>query len=442
MGVTNIWHVMNLTSTPFFQDPLVPGENAQHPIDLFVGREKEARYILDGIGSSQHSRHVIQGAVGVGKTTLLQYVKAEAAKAGYLVDADAVAVTSAATADELRLRILLSAYSALLAHDSSLAGHRVMQEVRQIIGMERHRAVSASLGLPAVGSIGGGTSVQRHTGPGALAVQPEGLLRELSKLLFTLDRVPGIVIHLNNLENLAEARQETATRVLRDLRDTALMNAGFHYLFAGTDDAIRAVITGEERLRSVVNNPGSLEALTLEEVGRLLERRYEHLRHFDNQPVHPPVTPEALGAVYNVFRGNLRGLLLALDEAARILIGRTADPTSGMALADVGPVLSAIYERKMQADLDETQQDQMGKIAVRGLDASFTARQMEKPFGLRYTATNSALGDLVAKGYLEEAGGGPRGGAQGRPSRRFRLTGAGRIAFGGFRSNLEPDGIG
>jgi hypothetical protein len=219
------------------------------------------------------------------------------------------------------------------------------------------------------------------------------------------------------------------------------MNAGFHYLFAGTDDAIRAVITGEERLRSVVNNPGSLEALTLEEVGRLLERRYEHLRHFDNQPVQPPVTPEALGAVYNVFRGNLRGLLLALDEAARILIGRTADPTSGMALADVGPVLSAIYERKMQADLDETQQDQMGKIAVRGLEASFTARQMEKPFGLRYTATNSALGDLVAKGYLEEAGEGPRGGAQGRPSRRFRLTGAGRIALGGFRSSLEPDRI-
>jgi hypothetical protein len=190
MGVTNIWHVMNLTSTPFFQDPLVPGENAQHPINLFVGREKEARYILDGIGSSQHSRHVIQGAVGVGKTTLLQYVKAEAAKAGYLVDADAVAVTSAATADELRLRIL------------------------------------------------------------------------------------------------------------------------------------------------------------------------------------------------------------------------------------------------------------MRKIALRGLDASSTARQMEKPFGLKYTATNSALGDLVAKGYLEEAGGGPRGGAQGGPSRRFRLTGAGRIALGGFRSNLEPDGIG
>src|SRR5690606_20437280 len=90
MGVTNIWHVMNLTSTPFFQDPLSPWENAQHPINLFVNREKEARYIRDGIGSSQHSRYVIQGAVGVGKTTLLQYVKVEAAKAGYLLDSDAV----------------------------------------------------------------------------------------------------------------------------------------------------------------------------------------------------------------------------------------------------------------------------------------------------------------------------------------------------------------
>jgi hypothetical protein len=153
-----------------------------------------------------------------------------------------------------------------------------------------------------------------------------------------------------------------------------------------------------------------------------------------------PITPEALGAVCNAFRGNLRGLLLALDEAARTLIGRmdgwtdgrTDDPISGMDLADVGPVLSAIYAGKMQADLDPTQQDQMRRIAACGLDALFTARQMEKPFGLKYTATNNALGDLVGKRYTEEAGETLRDGAQGRPSRSFRMTGASRIAFGGW----------
>jgi len=71
-------------------------------------------------------------------------------------------------------------------------------------------------------------------------------------------------------------------------------------------------------------------------------------------PNQRPVTPEALAAVYKVFRGNLRGLLLALDEATWVLIGRT------------------------------------------------------------------------------------KGGGQGRPSRGFRLTGAGRLAFGGLLGNGVP----
>jgi hypothetical protein len=430
MGVTNIWHVMNLGSTPFFQDPLSPGERAQHPIDLFVGRQEEAHYILSGIGSAQHSRHVVQGSVGVGKTTLVQYVKAAAAEDGYLADVEAVAVTSAATTDDLRLRILLSAYTALVAHDAGLARRPAMEEVRHILGVERDRAFNVSVGLPAGGSVGAGTSLRRHTGPGALAVRPERLLRDLSDLLLTLEGVPGILIHINNLENLAEAAQANAARVLRDLRDTALMYSGLHYLFVGTDEAVRAVMTGDERLRSVVSNPGSLRPLRIEEVESLLERRYEHLRLFDDRPVPRPVTQEALRAVYAVFRGNLRGLLQALDEAARVLIGRGDDPTAPMGLEQLRPVLTTIYNRKLESDLDGTQQDQAQKIADRGLDALVTAKQMERPFGLRYTATNSALGHLIQKGYIEAAGEAPPAKRPGRPSRKFRLTGAGRLAFG------------
>lgn len=437
MGVTNIWHVLNLSSTPFFQDPLSPGEGAQHPIDLFVGREDEAHYILSGIGSAQHSRHVVQGGAGMGKTTLVQYIKAEAARDGYLADVEPIAVTSAATADDLRLKILLSAYNALVAHDPNLAHEPAMQDVRHILGVERNRAFNASLGILALGSAGAGTSLRRHTGPGALTVRPEGLLRELSELILKIEGVPGLLIHLNNLENLAESAEEKATRVLRDLRDTALMYSGLHYLFVGTDDAIRAVITVEERLRSVMSNSGSLEPLRIDEVETLLERRYEHLRIFDDQPVHRPVTRAALHAVYDVFRGNLRGLLQALDEAARVLIGQGENPTSPMGLDQLRPVLTAIYSRKLETDLDATQRDQARTIAETGLDAQVTAKQMEKPFGLKYTATNSALAELVGKGYLNEAVEPSTAPRRGRPSRRFQLTGAGRLAFGGLLEGRE-----
>lgn len=435
MGVTNIWHVMNLSSSPFFQDPLAPGEKAYHPISLFVGREDDLRYVLDGIGSDRHTRHVIQGRPGVGKTTLVQFIKASAAEDGYLADADAVEVTSAATADQLRMKILISAYNALVAHNPALANHPQMQEIRQLLGVGRGRSFNVSLGLPGIGSAGAGSGVQRQTGPGALEVKPERLLRELSDLVVDLEGIAGIIIHLNNLENLADAQQREAARVLRDLRDTGLRYPGLHYLIVGTDEAIQAVITAEERLRSIMSNPGSLRPLRLDEVEEVLERRYQHLRIFDDQPLHRPVSPEGLHLVHSVFRGNLRGLLQALDEASRHLIGRGDDPAAAMKPEELGPVLTSIYQRKLETELDAEQQARIRLIAEHGggLDGRVTAKQMEEPFGLKYTATNNALSDLVRKGYVEEDPETAQSTGGGRPSRQFRLTGTGRMALGELR---------
>ena len=55
MGVTNIWNVLNLRESPFFQDPLDP-DGGRYPIELFVGRRHEAELVLRGIGGAPHSR--------------------------------------------------------------------------------------------------------------------------------------------------------------------------------------------------------------------------------------------------------------------------------------------------------------------------------------------------------------------------------------------------
>ena len=52
MGVTNIWHVLNLRSTPFFQ----PGTGVRYPLSLFVGRRREADAILSTSGCRWRSR--------------------------------------------------------------------------------------------------------------------------------------------------------------------------------------------------------------------------------------------------------------------------------------------------------------------------------------------------------------------------------------------------
>ena len=46
MSVTNIWNILNLRESPFFQDPLDPSTGGHYPVRLFVGRKREADHIL------------------------------------------------------------------------------------------------------------------------------------------------------------------------------------------------------------------------------------------------------------------------------------------------------------------------------------------------------------------------------------------------------------
>lgn len=427
--VTNIWHVLNLRATPFFQHPLDPDGTARYPMELFVGRTKEAQMVLKEIGSSEHSRTVLQGAPGVGKTTLVNYIKQQVTADGYIVDATPICVTSASTAAELILEILTSVHDALVGRDPTLANLEPMQEVRQLLDVERSRSFNLSVNVPLTGGGGIGGGAQRFTGPGTLTVQPTRLLRKLSDI--ALDRLgaPGVLIHLNNLKNISDADQQTAARLIRDIRDTGLMYSGFHYLMAGTDDAIRTIVANQEQLRSVFHNPGSLQPLSEAELDELLTRRYQHLRLFEDRQYLPPVTPEAVHALYRIFRGNLRGTLHALNEAAKHLIGHGESPTDPMDLDRMAPVLRGIYVHKLRADLTSEQLKQIAQIAERGIDSTVTQAEMQKPFELKQAAVSTAFKDLQSKGLLLEVEPEPSSGP-GRPRQQYILTGAANLAFG------------
>lgn len=430
MSVTNIWHVLNLRSTPFFQDALEPDQNAEHPLSLFVGRARESREVLTEIGGATNSRTAIQGPPGVGKTTLVNYIKAEASRSGYLVDASPISVASATTASDLRLAILGSVHDALAARDSTFANKTPMRDVRQLIDTERTRSWSVSSAVAALGGLGAASAAQRHTGPGALTVKPERLLRQLSEMATDELQAPGIIIHLNNLENASEAAQDTAARLVRDLRDTGLTYEGFHYLLAGTDDAIRTLVTAQEQLRSVFFNPGSLSPLGEAEVDAMLEERYEHLRLFDNRPWLTPVEPAAVRHLYRLFMGNLRGTLHALNAAAKHLIGHGDNPTDPMTMERMVPILRVVYAQKLTADLNSTEINYLRQMANRhGIEPTLTQKDAQSLLELRPPAASELFTSLRSKGYLAKAEAEVTG-KPGRQAQRYRLVGPAVIALG------------
>ena len=82
MALPNLWGLYNLRSSPFFQATLRADSQAT-PLRLFVGRQQERQLLLTTIGSSPSSRQAVAGRPGIGKTTLVQTVKADAQAGGY-----------------------------------------------------------------------------------------------------------------------------------------------------------------------------------------------------------------------------------------------------------------------------------------------------------------------------------------------------------------------
>lgn len=429
-AIPNLWHMLNLESSPFFQDRLALKSDPAHPIELFVGRSHEAALLLRTIEGSDGSRQAIPGAVGRGKTTLAQYVKSELAKSRYVAAEEPVSIGSADTPSDLLIRILSSVYQTVLANGDSMTAEREpMKVARQLLRAFRIKEGSVSIGLPGGASIGGGISNSFVTGPAALAVLAPDLLRQIAQVAKEHLGAKGIIIHLNNLENLSEVDAERAARIVRDLRDTVLMVPGIHYLLVGTDDAVRSIIQSQPQLRSVFHVLPPLAPLSNDEILELLERRYAHLRRDPNRPVHPPATKDAVLEVYSLFRGDLRGTFAALEQAAVRLIGVAGEsPTDPMDTDAVRSVLRSVYANEIEAAVGGTDFDFLQRLAQTFAERPFTQGEVESKIGIPLATVSDAFGRLVPQGFILALGKRPSAGPGRRPI-EYVLSGAVRLAF-------------
>lgn len=424
----NIWHLFNLRESPFFQDTLEASTDARYPIALFVGRTAEARRMLKEIGGKPSTRLAIKGPPGVGKTTLVQYLKSEVLRDAILSRPEPVAVSHSDTTDTFLLRLLSYVYETIVSHPlhASVQDVEPVQSARQLIRAFRLR--SGGLSLTGPGGIGVGVSRETDvvTPEGVTAVEAPRLLRELARVIVDRLDAKGILVHVNNLENLSEADQTRSAGIMRDLRDQVLMNEHYHFVIVGTADAIQTVVTSHKQVRDVFGLPVPIGPLAYEQLRMLLARRYEHLVLDSAERPRDPVDSAALARLYGLFAGDLRGTLRALDEAAHALVGYGAEAASPMTWEDMLPVLRERYEREMTDQLTDAQAGHLRKLAG-SLEATVTQKTLMGIWSVSQATVSEIAGELVARGYLEAEPDPPRG--PGRPQIRYRLAGAARLIF-------------
>lgn len=435
-AVRNAWRLFNLRESPFFQEPLQA--DTRYPMSLFVGRTADTDSLLGKIERSPgSSRQTIRGAVGVGKSTLAQHIKAEAAAAGILSTPAAVSVGSALTVDQLCALVLRSVLDALLGGAANQATLRRKVEnaeaVHQASQMVRvYQATTGTSGGVSVAGFGGSagrttTLVTPPTATPSLMIQ--GLLQQLIRLAREALGKEAFLVHLNNLENLTESNAERAAQLMRDIRDICFMIEGYHWLVIGTDEAVRTVIDAQPQLATVFSTPPALAPLTKPEFLELLRRRYAALRVEDSCPARPPVEPEAASALYELFDGDLRGSLAALDEATGELLGFGAGGSDApLTLGDMMPFLARWYARRAEDRLGKTPLALLQKLARRYADKPFTLRAVRDEIikGRNNAAARRFLEELLRFGYVTEHP--ERLQSGGRPAAQYVIAGAAKLA--------------
>jgi len=421
MPLPNLWGLYNLRSSPFFQATLRADSEAT-PLRLFVGRQRERQLLLTTIGSSASSRQAVAGRPGIGKTTLVQTVKADAQAEGYWSSDEIIPLNAEGASEQLLGQLLSGVYDAVLANSPTAAGPEV-EAAQQLVRSIRLRGSGLTLSAFGLG-VGGSQSESVATPPGALLLDGPRVLRDL--LRYAIGRgARGIVLHLNNLENLSEADASRAADLLRGIRDQALLHDGLHLIVVGTTDAVRTVVQSHTQIRSVFSNPLVLEPLELGAVMQLLAHRYEALQLDAGKPWRPPVADAVVQRLYELFRGDLRGLLKGLEDGITAMLGLTS---GGAEVAPVGlDDLLLTLQQRNQAEL----QDQLGESAWERLVAwaqvdpasMQTQAQLVALWAVKQPSVSQTLQQLIEAGAVEAL---PR---RGREAIRYLMTGTARLAL-------------
>lgn len=418
-ALPNLWHICNLRESPYFQETL-GADTHRYPLSLFVGRVAETRRLLTTIGGSASSRQAVGGAPGVGKTTLVQSVKGAALEAGYWTTDRLVPFAPDDTTEAVLGRLLAGLYDAILTARPMAVADPAMQAAQQLVRVARLEGGGVSLSVLGVG--GGVTrSVSAAVPPHATMVDGPRIIRDLLVLARSAG-ARGVLLHLNNLENLGERDARRAAEILRSLRDPVLLQDGLHILLAGTAEMVNAVTGTFAQVRSVFASPIDLAPLAADQVLALLDARYAHLRLAPRKPIVAPVAPAAIRALYPMFRGDLRSLFKVLEEGSSLLLGVTRAGAS-IPLAELRPALRQRYTSVVAA-LEPRRQKQLQLWARRDVESLQTQRSLKTLWKVSQPAVSSAVKALEGDGFVVAL---PREGAE--PT-RYALSGVARIVFG------------
>lgn len=345
----NIWELYGLKTNPFFTDPLLlfGGE-----IDVrlgFVGREEEVRRLQTMIGSRGSSRIIVTGDVGVGKTTFVNYVRANAPKKIFFTPLREIGTQPDWNGIDFILNTISAIYNTFKIRtdlDINSINKEISTKLQLLVDIVEHKDRNFSIDVLGSG-IGSGTttsfSIPQMTIQSLTSFFNE-VIKEIRKLCYE-----EIILSYNNLELFESAQLKKLFDSIRDF--TQIKHVKF--IFIG-DHQVHQALT--KRVHSVMSeSPIVLSNLSIKEIKELLQKRMQYLESSGLKGIKP-YNDEVISKLYSLYDGNLRSILNSLYSA---IIELARDSTTPIILTpnEMKKILPFIAKKRWLNKLTEGEQE-------------------------------------------------------------------------------------
>lgn len=315
----NIWARYGFRGNPFDTGALSASADALLPIaQAIVGREMESpesRMLLGVVRSVGGGRVVVEGEIGVGKTTFVNYHRylwEVEAQDKLLTPATEITLTSDLSVGEFIANVIGAVLGkiVLLRGEKYVHDHPLLHELFLFNRAFVHRSLEVQASLFGFG--GGLGRTAETTVPEPPQVQQLAYLRDLVGEVKGLG-YQGIFLHFDNLELISLRNPEQVRWLFEELRDT-LQTPDIYFVFVGQPGFFSEVISPSERVRSVFSGfPILVPPLTKAQVLEAIHKRYQLLA------VHPerfirPVGDDLLEYLYDLYEGKVRFVMDAVTS--------------------------------------------------------------------------------------------------------------------------------
>ena len=319
----NIWSRYGLKCSPFDTRPLSLEQNDLPITKAYVGRDENSReniLLTNILCSPGGCRFVVEGDVGVGKTSFVNYHRQLWEKEAIdkiLTTEREISVYSTWTVKDFLLNILSAVLDKLkkipVAQDH-LKKDEVLKEI--VLLSKVYRGKTRGYGVNAFNF---GFSTEKNEN---VNIPPIPEVQLMNYFHYLVEKVKefgfvGLFLHLDNLELIKNYYEITQVQTLfENLRD-ALQTPNVYFAFVSYKGFFQEVIAPRERLRSVFfGRPIHIPPLKRLEVVEAITKRYELLKDSTSSTFVPPFENNFIGYLYDSYRGKMRFIM----EAASTLV--------------------------------------------------------------------------------------------------------------------------